>query len=115
MFNHPIGSSNAPKKKPQGASPMAQSAAMPGAPPEMEGAEPEDGAQIAEQHGPATEVHVMHEHEMGAHHVSSTHPDGHQHTSDHGSVEEAHEHAKKLATGHGEPDGDEGKDAWDEE
>jgi hypothetical protein len=104
-FNFPVGSAGkpAPKKKaPMAAAPMPQ---------EMEGQEPEDGAQIAEQHGPATEVNVMHQHEAGMHHVTSHHPDGHMHESDHGSAEEAHEHAKKLAgagSGHSEePDGEE--------
>ena len=60
----------------------------------------EDGAQVAQQHGPAVEVNVMHNHEAGEHHVSSKHPDGHMHESMHGSAEEAHEHAKKLATPH---------------
>jgi hypothetical protein len=45
----------------------------------------------------------MHNHEAGEHHVSSNHPDGHQHESMHGSAEEAHEHGKKLAGG-GEPE-----------
>lgn len=66
-----------------------------------EGGEGEDGSQVAAEHGPATEVHVMHNHEAGEHHVSSTHPDGHQHKSMHGSVDEAHEHGKKLAGGDG--------------
>lgn len=66
----------------------------------------EDGAAVAAEHGPAHEVHMMHDHEGGRHHVMSMHPDGHQHESEHGSVEEAHEHGKKLA-GAGEPDGDE--------
>jgi hypothetical protein len=57
----------------------------------------DDGSQVAEEHGPATEVHVMHNHEAGEHHVTSMHPDGHQHESMHGSVEEAHEHGKKMA------------------
>jgi len=71
----------------------------------------EDGAEIAEEHGPAHEIHMTHDHEAGAHHVQSMHPDGHEHHSDHASVEEAHEHAKKLAGAgmeeHEEPDGDE--------
>lgn len=83
---------------------------------EMEGQEPEDGAAIAEEHGPATEVHMTHDHEMGVHHVSSKHPDGHEHESDHESAEAAHEHGKKLAAvgaeEHGEPDGDEGEEPW---
>lgn len=59
----------------------------------------EDGSQVAAEHGPAAEVHVMHNHEAGEHHVQSSHPDGHQHTSQHDSAEEAHEHGKKLAGG----------------
>lgn len=57
----------------------------------------EDGAQVAQEHGPAVEVNVMHSHETGEHKVSSQHPDGHQHESSHGSVDEAHEQGKKLA------------------
>lgn len=59
----------------------------------------QDGDQVAQEHGPAQEVHVTHDHEAGAHHVHSIHPDGHEHHSDHGSVDEAHEHAKKVAGG----------------
>lgn len=66
-----------------------------------EGMGDEDGSQVAAEHGPATEVHVMHNHEAGEHHVQSMHPDGHQHESMHGSVDEAHEHGKKLAGGDG--------------
>ena len=62
-----------------------------------EGGGEEDGSQVAQEHGPAVEVNISHNHEAGQHHVASQHPDGHQHESDHGSVEEAHEHAKKLA------------------
>lgn len=71
----------------------------------------EDGAMIAQEHGPASEVHMMHDHEGGMHSVHSLHPDGHEHHSEHGSAEEAHEHGKKLAGGgmeqHHEPEGDE--------
>jgi len=59
----------------------------------------EDGSQVAQELGPATEVQVMHNHEAGEHHVQSMHPDGHQQESMHGSVDEAHEHGKKLAGG----------------
>jgi hypothetical protein len=100
QFNFPVGSGNKPQKKP--AKPMAAE------PEAMQGQEPEDGAAIAEQHGPATDVAIHHEHEIGVHHVTSEHPDGHHHESDHESAEKAHEHAKKLAGGeHSEPDGDE--------
>ena len=57
----------------------------------------QDGAAIAAEHGPATDVMIHHEHEMGGHHVTSEHADGHHHESDHESAEAAHEHAKKLA------------------
>ena len=69
----------------------------------------DDPGQVAQEHGPAEQVHMMHNHEAGEHHVHSMHPDGHEHHSMHGSVDEAHEHAKKLAGGgeHEEPDGDE--------
>ena len=67
--------------------------------------------QVAQEHGPAVEVNVMHNHEAGQHSVHSKHQDGHEHQSEHGSVDEAHDHAKKLAGGggeeHQEPDGDE--------
>lgn len=59
----------------------------------------EDGSQVAQEHGPAVEVNVMHNHEAGQHQVKSSHPDGHMHESMHGSAEEAHEHGKKLAGG----------------
>lgn len=64
-----------------------------------DGGDEEDGSQVAQEHGPAVEVNVMHNHEAGEHHVHSRHPDGHEHHSDHGSAEEAHDHAKQLATG----------------
>ena len=71
----------------------------------------QDGSAIAQEHGPAHEVHMMHDHEGGRHEVHSMHPDGHEHHSEHGSAEEAHEHGKKLAGAgmeeHQEPDGDE--------
>lgn len=63
------------------------------------GGDEQDGAQIAQEHGPAHEVHMRHDHEAGEHEVVSMHPDGHQHRSMHGSAEEAHEHGKKLAGG----------------
>jgi hypothetical protein len=108
-FNFPFGG-EAPKKAApkRGPGPMAAQGEM-----GEGGQEPEDGAEIAAQHGPAHEVHITHEEEMGSHHVHSMHPDGHEHHSDHASKEEAHEHGKKLA-GVGaegaqqEPDGDEG-------
>src|SRR6185312_15079869 len=59
----------------------------------------EDGAQIAQEHGPAMETHTMHDHEGGRHEVHSLHPDGHEHHSEHASASEAHDHAKKLSGG----------------
>lgn len=59
------------------------------------GGGPEDGAAVAQQHGPANMVEVTH---MGnQHHVMSQHPDGHVHESDHGDAAMAHAHAGKLA------------------
>lgn len=72
-----------------------------------EGGDEQDGSQVAQEHGPAVEVNVMHNHEAGEHHVHSKHPDGHEHHSDHGSAEEAHEHAKQLAGGAEEQQSDE--------
>lgn len=52
---------------------------------------------VAAEHGPAHEVHIAHNHEMGQHHVTSMHPDGYQHDADHASAEDAHEHGKHAA------------------
>ena len=95
-FNYPVGSAGKPpaKKKPMAKKPEPYSIQSPE---QVAGSEPEDGAQLAEMHGPAVEVNIQHEHEMGAHHVTSHHPDGHMHESDHESAPAAHEHAKKLA------------------
>ena len=53
--------------------------------------------QIVKEHGPATTVHISHDHKSGKHHVVSTHPDGHVHTSDHATAGEAHAAAGKLS------------------
>ena len=80
-----------------------------------EGGGEEDGSQVAEEHGPAQHIEMEHSDETGEHKVASHHPDGHMHESTHGSREEAHEHAKKLAGVGGEehePDSeDEGEDS----
>ena len=68
----------------------------------------EDGAAVAEAHGPAHTIQINHDHEMGVHGVHSDHPDGHHHSSQHGSVEEAHEHAHKLAGKEHSPEAIEG-------
>lgn len=59
----------------------------------------DDPAQVAQEHGPAVEVNIMHNHESGQHHVHSKHPDGHEHQAEHPSAEEAHEHGKMLSSG----------------
>ena len=98
MFNHPIGSN--PTKKPMAKTPAAT---MEAEPDQMDGVDEQDADAIAQEHGPASEIHLQHEHEMGSHHVHSVHGDGHEHHSDHGSADKAHEHAKKLAgAGHAE-------------
>ena len=71
----------------------AKAAPIGGEPQDEEGAE-----QVVAAHGPAHTTHIAHDHEMGVHEVHSEHHDGHHHVSQHGSVEEAHDHAKKLAT-----------------
>lgn len=102
-FNAPFGTGGKSATKPMAKAPMQ---------PMESGGEEQDGGAVAQEHGPAVEVNVTHEHEIGSHHVRSAHPDGHTHESDHGSAEEAHEHGKKLAgigaaEAHAEPDGDE--------
>jgi hypothetical protein len=83
---------------------------------ELPGDEEQDGTAIANEHGPATEVHMTHDEAIGSHHVHSAHPDGHMHESDHASKEEAHEHGKKLAGigGEGEGEHDE-EESWGDE
>jgi hypothetical protein len=64
------------------------------------GAEDTDGESmdnVAKEHGPATEVHIKHDHEGGKHSLTTHHPDGHVHTSHHGSAEEAHAQGAKNA------------------
>lgn len=51
---------------------------------------------VVAQHGPAQEINIHHDHEAGKHKVTSSH-DGHTHESEHGTAEEAHEHAKVAA------------------
>lgn len=89
-FNPPFGSGGKSIAKPMAKAPMQQRG-------EEMGDGEQDGSAVAQEHGPATEVNISHEHEMGSHHVRSAHPDGLVHESDHASAEEAHEHGKKLA------------------
>ena len=104
-FNHPFGTAGGAKttaKRPPAEQKEVESGQL--------GEHEMEPGQIAADHGPAHEVHVTHEHEIGSHHVHSIHPDGHEHHSDHGSAEEAHEHGKKLA-GAAEPEHDE-EEPW---
>jgi hypothetical protein len=57
----------------------------------------QDGAAMAAEHGPATELNIQHDHENGVHHVHAKHPDGHEHQSEHGSAAEAHQYAADCA------------------
>jgi hypothetical protein len=54
--------------------------------------------QVAMEHGPASKVEITHGEggEGGDHHVTSTHEDGHKHSSSHGSASEAHAAAAHL-------------------
>lgn len=56
---------------------------------------PNDGAAMAQQHGPAVEVNVSHQ--GGRHSVHAVHPDGHSHETEHGSAQEAHKYAGDCA------------------
>jgi hypothetical protein len=80
---------------------MSEPAApMSGAPEEQKpgmGAPPEDPKQVAAEHGPAEDVHIHHS--PGKHHVVSRHKDGHMHTSDHASADEANKAASTLGAG----------------
>jgi hypothetical protein len=59
----------------------------------------QDGKALAQQHGPATEIQIQHDHEGGQHHVHAVHPDMHEHDSQHGSAAEAHAFAGDCAGG----------------
>lgn len=52
---------------------------------------------VAQEHGPATDVHVEHNHESGEHKVTSSHGDGHKHESVYSSAAEAYEAGGALA------------------
>ena len=76
----------------------------PSAPPQEEGGDPagdggQDGAAMAQQHGPAVQIDIQHNHEAGQHSVHAQHPDGHSHESQHGSAAEAHKFAGDCAGG----------------
>jgi hypothetical protein len=57
----------------------------------------QDGAAMAAEHGPAVETSIHHDHEAGKHSVHASHPDGHEHDSEHGSAAEAHQYASDCA------------------
>ena len=62
-----------------------------------ESMEPQDGAAMAQQHGPAIQTDVKHDHEGGKHTVHAVHPDGHEHDTEHASADEAHQYASDCA------------------
>lgn len=62
-----------------------------------QGQEPQDGAAMAAEHGPATQLDIQHDHEAARHTVHAAHPDGHEHDSEHGSADEAHKFAADCA------------------
>jgi hypothetical protein len=93
-------------RQPQRKAPAAES----GSEEEMGGEqEPQDGAALAAEHGPAVEINVSHNHEAGEHRVHAVHPDGHEHESQHGSADEAHQFAAEAA-GVGGADAGDGMD-----
>lgn len=66
---------------------------------EPDAANEQDGKAMAQQHGPAVEVSIQHDHKGGQHHVHAVHPDMHEHDSVHGSAAEAHQFAGDCAGG----------------
>jgi hypothetical protein len=84
--------------KPPMAPPVA-GAKPPMAPPVAGAAGPEppkDPHAVVSEHGPASSVHITHDHAAKKHHVTSTHADGHVHNSDHASAQEANEAGSQL-------------------
>ena len=61
--------------------------------------------QVAEDHGPATNVHIKSDHAGKKHHVTSMHKDGHVHESDHTTPQDAHANASALGGGSNEAAG----------
>ena len=104
--NNPFGSpasvaSKAPKMPALGAAKPAMSAAHEAAEsPEFEKGEQEGMNEppeaVVAKHGPATSVHITHDHAAKKHHVTSTHADGHVHNSDHASAQEANDAGSQL-------------------
>lgn len=56
-----------------------------------------DGAQMAQEHGPAQSLMIQHDDASNMHTVHAAHPDGHEHQSTHGTKEEAHKYAADCA------------------
>lgn len=57
------------------------------------------GKAMAEQHGPAVQIDIQHDHQGGRHSVHAMHQDGHEHETEHGSATEAHGYAADCAGG----------------
>lgn len=65
-----------------------------------------DARQAVAEHGTAHEINIRHDHAAGTHSVESHHHDGHVHTSEHASAEEAHDAARTLGTDEGDAGGE---------
>jgi hypothetical protein len=102
--NNPFGSPKsvsekapAPPAPPMGGAPKLP---MAGAKPPVAGAAgpetPQDPHAVVSEHGPASSVHITHDHAAKKHHVTSTHADGHVHNSDHASAQEANDAGSQL-------------------
>lgn len=66
---------------------------------EPDAAPAQDGKALAQQHGPAQEITIQHDHQGGQHTVHAVHPDMHEHDSQHRSAAEAHQFAGDCAGG----------------
>ncbi len=81
-------------------------AAKPQTSPDPEDGQQEDGAEGAQdgtamlqEHGPAMQVAIDHDHENNMHRVHVLHQDGTEHETEHGSPAEAHRFAADCAGG----------------
>ena len=117
--NNPFGSSKsvaekapAPPAPPMGGAPkLPMAGAKPAASPPQEpteGGMHQDPKNVVAAHGKASSVHITHDHAANKHSVTSTHPDGHVHHSEHASAQEANEAGSQLGgAGNSEPEGQE--------
>jgi hypothetical protein len=80
-------------------SPKPQSNPAPEEGQDDEMGDPQDGTAMAQEHGPAMQVAIDHDHENNMHHVHVLHQDGHEHETEHGSAGEAHKFAADCAGG----------------